>query len=108
MEPLSRLCATVVSGTEAAATGVAAAADVPEGHRADSEDALAAVGRLIDVEHRADDIEREVMATVMRGDFDLKTMLSVIDLARTLERATDRLASFGHLLREHVLADLSN
>jgi uncharacterized protein Yka (UPF0111/DUF47 family) len=106
--PLARLCATVVSGTEAAATGVAAAADVPEGHRADSEDALAAVGRLIDVEHRADDIEREVMGTVMHGEFNLKTALSVIDLTRTLERATDRLASFGHLLREHVLADLTN
>jgi uncharacterized protein Yka (UPF0111/DUF47 family) len=108
LEPVARLCATVVSGTEAAAAGVASAGDVPEGHRADSEDALAAVGQLIDVEHRADDIEREVMGTIMHGEFDLKTTLSVIDLARTLERATDRLASFGHLLREHVLADLSS
>jgi uncharacterized protein Yka (UPF0111/DUF47 family) len=108
LKPLAGLCATVVSGTEAASAGIAAAADVPEGNRADSEDALAAVGRLIDVEHRADAAEREVMGTVMQGEFDLKTALSVIDLARTLERATDRLASFGHLLREHVLADLSN
>jgi hypothetical protein len=84
-----------VSGTEAAATGVAAAAEMPEGNRADSEDALAAVGRLIDAEHRADAAEREVMRTVMQGEFDLKTALSVIDLARTLERATDRLASPG-------------
>jgi uncharacterized protein Yka (UPF0111/DUF47 family) len=108
LEPVARLCAAVVSGTEAAAAGVAAAADVPEGHRADSEDALAAVGRLVDVEHSADSIEREVMRTVMEGEFNLKMALSVIDLARTLERATDRLASFGYLLREHVLADLSN
>lgn len=108
LEPLAGLCATVVSGTEAAAAGVAAAAEMPEGNRADSEDALAAVGRLVDIEHRADAAEREVMGTVMQGEFDLKTALSVIDLARTLERATDRLASFGHLLREHVLADLSS
>ena len=108
LEPLARLCATVVKGTEAAAAGVAAAADVPEGQRADSEDALAAVGRLIDAEHNADAAEREVTAMVMQGEFDLKTALSVLDLARTLERATDRLAGFGHLLREHVLADLSS
>ncbi len=108
LQPLAGLCAAVVSGTEAATAGVAAAAEMPEGNRADSEDALAAVGRLIDVEHRADAVEREVMRTVMQGEFDLKTALSVIDLARTLERATDRLASFGHLLREHVLADLSS
>ena len=108
LEPLARLCATVVKGTEAAAAGIAAAADVPEGQRADSEDALAAVGRLIDAEHDADAAEREVTAMVMQGEFDLKTALSVLDLARTLERATDRLAGFGHLLREHVLADLSS
>ena len=108
LEPLARLCATVVKGTEAAAAGIAAAADVPEGQRADSEDALAAVGRLVDAEHDADAAEREVTAMVMQGEFDLKTALSVLDLARTLERATDRLAGFGHLLREHVLADLSS
>ncbi len=108
LEPLAGLCATVICGTEATAAGVAAAAEMPEGNRADSEDALAAVGRLIDVEHRADVAEREVMGTVMQGEFDLKTALSVIDLARTLERATDRLAGFGHILREHVLADLSS
>ena len=108
LEPLVRLCATVVKGTEAAASGVAAAADVPEGQRADSEDALAAVGRLIDAEHDADAAEREVTAMVMQGEFDFKTALCVLDLARTLERATDRLAGFGHLLREHVLAELSS
>ena len=108
LESLARLCATVVKGTEAAAAGIVAAADVPEGQRADSEDALAAIGRLIDAEHDADAAEREVTAMVMQGEFDLKTALSVLDLARTLERATDRLAGFGHLLREHVLADLSS
>jgi uncharacterized protein Yka (UPF0111/DUF47 family) len=77
LEPLAGLCATAVSGTEAAAAGLAAASDVPEGHRADSEDALAAVGRLIDVEHRADAAERKVMGTIMQGEFDLKMVLSV-------------------------------
>jgi uncharacterized protein Yka (UPF0111/DUF47 family) len=107
LAPLARLCAAAVAGAEAAATGASAAAEVPEGHRMDSEDALAAVGRLIEAEHEADAAERAVTALVLRSDFDLKTALSVLELARALERATDRLASFGHLLREHVLADLS-
>ncbi len=107
LDPLAELCAAAVAGTEAAAAGAAAAAEVPEGHRVDFEDALAAVGRLIDAEHKADAAERSVTAKVLTGEFDLKTALSVLDLARALERATDRLASFGHLLREHVLSDLS-
>jgi uncharacterized protein Yka (UPF0111/DUF47 family) len=107
LEPLAKLCAVTVSGAEAVATGTAAAAEVPEGHRVDTEDALAAVGRLIDVEHQADDAERMVTAKILTGEFDLKTALSVLELARALERSTDRMAAFGHLLREHVLADLS-
>ena len=107
IDPLEELCAAVVSGTEAAAIGIAAAIEVPDGHRVDSEDALAAVGRLIDAEHKADAAERRTTAIVLAGEFDLKTALSAIDFARTLERAADRLAGFGHQLREHVLADLA-
>jgi uncharacterized protein Yka (UPF0111/DUF47 family) len=107
LAPLADLCAAAVGGAEAAAAGIAAAADVPEGQRVDSEDALAAVGRLIDAEHKADAAERAVMAVVLGGEFDLKTALSVVDLARAIERATDRLAGFGHLMRERVLADLA-
>jgi hypothetical protein len=44
---------------------------------------------------------------VLRGGLAFPTSLSVLELARAIERATDRLASFGHLLRQHVLADLS-
>jgi uncharacterized protein Yka (UPF0111/DUF47 family) len=107
LEPLAELCAATVSGTEAAAIGVAAAAEVPDGHRVDTDDALAAVGRLIDVEHRADAAERMATARILTGEFNLKTALSVLELARALERSTDRLAAFGHLLREYMLADLS-
>ena len=107
LDPLAELCAATVSGAEAAAIGAAAAAEVPEGHRVDSEDALAAVGRLIEAEHNGDAAERTVTARILTGEFDLKTALSVLDLARALEQATDQLARFGHLLREHVLADLS-
>jgi hypothetical protein len=105
IQPLSELCDAAVTGAEAAAIAAAAAADVREGHRVDSEDALAAVGRLIEAEHGGDAAERAIMTILLRGDFDLKCALSVLELTRALERATDRLAGFGHLLREYVIAD---
>jgi uncharacterized protein Yka (UPF0111/DUF47 family) len=104
---LAELCAIATTATEAAASGLAAAVEVPEGRRADSEDALAAVIRLMDAEHAADSRERNVTARVFAGGFDVATSLSVLELARAIERATDRLAGFGHLLRRHIMTDLS-
>jgi uncharacterized protein Yka (UPF0111/DUF47 family) len=107
LSALAELCAVATTATEAAASGLAAAVDVPEGHRADSEDALNAAVRLIDAEHAADERERDVTARVLSGGFDLPTSLCVLELARAIERATDRLAGFGHLLRRHIMTDLS-
>ncbi|WP_158669033.1 hypothetical protein, partial [Bradyrhizobium guangdongense] len=104
---LAELCTVAETATEVAASGVAAAIDVPEGRRADSEDALSAVTRLIDAEHAADSRERAITALVFSGGFDVATSLSVIELARAVERATDRFAAFGHLLRRHIMIDLA-
>ncbi len=104
---LAELCAVATTAIEAAASGLASAIEVPEGRRADSEDALNAVILLIDAEHAADARERDVTARVFAGGFDVATSLSVIELARAIERATDRLAGFGHLLRRHIMTDLS-
>ncbi len=105
---LAELCAVAVSGTEAAVMGAAAAADIPEGQRADYEDALAAVTRLTEDEHKGDTAERAVTTRILSGAYPLKTSLAILSLAHPLERATDQLARFGHSLRDHVLADLSN
>jgi uncharacterized protein Yka (UPF0111/DUF47 family) len=107
LSTLAELCAVATTATEAAASGLAAAIEVPEGRRADSEDALNAVIRLIDAEHAADSRERDVTARVFGGGFDVATSLSVLELARAIERATDRLAGFGHLLQRHIMTDLS-
>jgi uncharacterized protein Yka (UPF0111/DUF47 family) len=107
LSALSKLSMIALTATEAAASGLVAASQVPEGHRDDSEEGFAAVTRLIDAEHAADDQERTITALVLGGNFDLPTSLSVLELARAVERATDRLAGFGHLLREHIMADLS-
>jgi uncharacterized protein Yka (UPF0111/DUF47 family) len=107
LAPLAELGAAVIEGAEAAAAGAAAASDVPDGQRADSEEALAAVGRLIEAEHKGDAAERALTAVVLQGDFALKMALAALELGRALERTTDRLAAFGHQLRRHILADLA-
>jgi uncharacterized protein Yka (UPF0111/DUF47 family) len=104
---LADLCAVAIAAIEAAASGLVAAAEVPDGRRVDSEDALAAVTRLMDTEHAADRSERAITTLVFTGGFDVATSLAVLELARAIERATDRLAGFGHLLRQHIMIDLS-
>ncbi|WP_445492061.1 hypothetical protein [Rhodopseudomonas sp. RCAM05734] len=106
LEALTGLCGTAVTALQAVASGLAAAAEVPDGQRVDSEDALACVVRLIDAEHDADLREREVTTRVFAGGFDVATSLSVLELARAIERTTDRLAGFGHLLRRYIISDL--
>ncbi len=69
------LCAAAVGGAEALASGFAAAVDVPEGRHADTEDALAAITRLADLEHAADLAERSATACVLRGHFETETAL---------------------------------
>lgn len=107
LAPLSQLCAAAVRGAEAAASGAAAAAAVPAGQRIDAEDALASADLLADLEHIGDAEERTVTGRVLRGGADLTVALCALDLARALERATDRLAGYGHALRGHVLAELA-
>ncbi|CCD95912.1 conserved hypothetical protein [Bradyrhizobium sp. ORS 375] len=104
---LQALAAVGVTATEHAAAGLAAAAEVQEGRRADSEDALAAVARLMDAEHQADASEREITARVFAGGLDVTASLAALELSRAIERATDCLASFGHLLRRYTMSDLS-
>lgn len=103
---LSNLCGTAVTALQSTASGLAAAADVPDGQRVDSEDAMACAVRLIDAEHSADQLEREVTTQVFAGGFDVATSLSVLELARAIERCTDRLAGFGYLLRRYIISDL--
>lgn len=104
---LAELCSVAIRATEAAASGIAAAIEVPNGDRADTEDALAVITRIFDAEHAADRCEREITAQVFAGSFDISVSLAAMELARAIERATDRLASAAHLLRRHIMADLS-
>jgi len=107
LQPLADLTAAAVADAEAIAAGIDATAEIPEGQRTDFEDALAATRRVADLEHAADQAERAVTALVFRSEWDVKSALSVLELARSLERACDGFAAAGNLLHEHFMADLS-
>jgi HAMP domain-containing protein len=70
------------------------------------DDAFEATRRLIDIEHAADDAERRITGLVLSKG-DANGGVCILELARTIERATDRLARIGHLIHEHMMAELS-
>ena len=111
LQPLGELCAGAIAGAEAAVCGLEAAASLAEGDgadMADSEDALSATSRLVDIEHAADRAERRVTRLVLSGDVGGEGGMVVLELARALERASDRMALVGHVLHDQVMAGLSH
>jgi uncharacterized protein Yka (UPF0111/DUF47 family) len=111
LEPLGELCTGAISGAEAAIRGLEAAASLSEGSgatSADSEDALSATARLVDLEHQADRAERSVTRLVLGDGTDHGKGIVVLELARALERASDRMALVGHVLHDQVIAGLSH
>ena len=52
-------------------------------------------------------VVRAVTTAVLTNGGEVGAALSVLELARALERATDRISTLGHLLHQHVMADLS-
>ncbi|MGE5260591.1 MAG: hypothetical protein ACM3MH_06900 [Actinomycetota bacterium] len=109
MVPLGELAAAAISGTEAAVRGLEAAASLAEGDggSTDSEDALQATARLVDLEHAADASERTITQLVLGGGVASEGALPALELARTLERSSDRLSHIGHVLHTHVMEELS-
>jgi uncharacterized protein Yka (UPF0111/DUF47 family) len=111
LQPLSELCDGAISGAEAAVRGLEAAASLSEGNggeAADSEDALSSTARLVDIEHAADRAERAVTRLVLSGDAAGERSMVVLELARSLERASDRMALVGHVLHNQMMSGLSH
>jgi len=107
VDRLAELCGAVVACTEAISSGADAAGEIPAGHRVDFEDALAATTRISQLEHSADDAERAVTALVLKTELDSRTAISTLELARSLERASDGLAAAGNLLRAYSMEEIS-
>jgi uncharacterized protein Yka (UPF0111/DUF47 family) len=104
---LIELVEACCAASATAAIGADAASLLTENLRVDVDDALMAINRLVEIEHNADRLERLIWTEAISGTHSACEVLPLIELSRTLERATDRFAQFGHLLRDHILSGLS-
>ncbi len=87
---------------------VAAAARLPEGQRVDAAFALQAIDAVDELERKADFSERSALAAFLSiGDGDARTTILGVEIARSIERATDCLAHAARALRDRVLEELS-
>jgi uncharacterized protein Yka (UPF0111/DUF47 family) len=106
--PLAGLSRLTVESVSHLVRAVEAAAQLPSGLRADARDSLRFIDAVLNVEHRADAAQRDVMsACVGAASSDARSLVLGLELARTLETATDHLAHAAFSLRDRMLEELS-
>ncbi len=74
--------------------------------RLDVDDFLAAIHRILTLEHKTDDAERRVTQALRTSDADLRVVLSITEAAKGFEQAADALMRVGLKLRAFVLAHI--
>jgi uncharacterized protein Yka (UPF0111/DUF47 family) len=106
-EPLQDLAALLVAGSQELVKCLESARPIGRGGaRADVEDFLAAVDRLVTLEQQTDEASRGVTASALAGARDFRQLHLWSEMARALEEAADCLARCSLLLREHVLREV--
>jgi uncharacterized protein Yka (UPF0111/DUF47 family) len=76
------------------------------GARSDTQDFLAAVDRIISLEHETDAAQRRVVGRLVEEAQDFRQMFVIDEIARHFEEAADALLRTALTLRDHVLADV--
>ena len=112
--PLAGLAAVACECVGHLVSAVEAAMLIPEGKSVDAAFALQCVDAVIDAERRADVAERAAIGALIgpaaateADNGDARSLVLGIELAHTLEEATDRLAHAAMSLRDRVLQELS-
>ncbi len=107
-EQLAELADIATRSTGELVKAVTATARLPEGQRVDAAFALQAIDAVDELERKADFSERRALAAFLSiGDGDAKTAVVGVEIARSIERATDCLAHAARALRDRVLEELS-
>ena len=107
-EQLAELADLATRGTSEMVKAVAATARLPEGKRIDAAFALQSIDAVAELERNADLAERAALAAFFTNvGGDAKALMLGIEMARTIEHATDCLAHAAHALRDRVLEELS-
>jgi len=106
---LSQLAGVAVESVGSLVRAVEATLRLHEGKSVDSVFALQCVDEVIDAERRADVAERAAIGALfgVPGEANARDLVLGLEIARTLESATDRLAHAAISLRERVLEELS-
>jgi uncharacterized protein Yka (UPF0111/DUF47 family) len=108
-DDLRRLADLLVRGAQAYVRCLAVLATLHRGSpRDDVQDFLVAVDDLVDVEHRTDDVERELSTALIRNAGDFRQLALCSRLAERLETAADVLGRCGLTLRDFVLTEEMN
>jgi uncharacterized protein Yka (UPF0111/DUF47 family) len=76
------------------------------GPRADLDDFLAAIQRIIEIEHRADTALREATATITEGATGFRDLYLGGKFAEAMEGATDHLARSVQILKQYALEEV--
>ena len=117
--PLAALAGIARECVSQLVRAIEAALLIPEGKRLDAAFALQCVDAVKAAERRADDAERAAFGALMAADAELdpaagprkaqdaRCLILGLEIARTLEEATDRLAHASMSLRDSVLQELS-
>lgn len=108
--PLGALAAVARHCAAELVRAVEATLQIPEGVRSDAAFALQCVDAVIEAERDADALERAAMGALMRAPApagDARALVLGLEIAQSLEEATDHLAHAAMSLRNRVLQGLS-
>ncbi|MDR3512771.1 MAG: hypothetical protein P4L73_14135 [Caulobacteraceae bacterium] len=106
--PLEALAEVAVESAAQMVRACEAASRTPSGARQDANEALQAIDAVCAAERAADDAERRMIAALMAAPpSDPRAPVVGLELAHTLERATDDLAHASLALRDYLLGELA-
>jgi uncharacterized protein Yka (UPF0111/DUF47 family) len=104
--PLERLAGLVAGGIQSYVRVLAAARRVHRGaSHEEVRDFLGALEDVREMEHATDDVEREVVAGLMRGENDAKRVFLLAAVAEQLEQAADALLHASLMTGDHALGE---
>ncbi|MGO9942494.1 MAG: hypothetical protein ACLPIC_06940 [Rhodoblastus sp.] len=108
--PLGELAALATESVGQLTRAVEGALLIPNGKRLDAAFALQCADAVSDIERAADVAERSAIGTIILhtpAGADARSLVLGLEIARTLEEATDRLAHAAMSLRNRILQELS-
>lgn len=105
--PLRNLSQLVVQGTQEYLKAIEIARHVRRGGaREDTADFLDAIHRIMQVERRSDEAQRDVERALAQVAADFRSLYMTAEAAKNLEQAADALMHCGLQMRDHMMRDV--